>query len=159
MSEATYTITEEQFEEKLTRGEYFVQHNIRVADATSEEERSELIRQLIAVKERQAELLKEFKEDLFIVIGIAGHLKADKLFQIAWDAAHADGYWQVYFYARDLSVLLDKAESPKAQESHPDFLITCLRCGGTSVHQYSTGYGDGFELGCEECDGVTVVEV
>jgi len=39
-------------------------------------------------------------------LGIYDHPKADLLMQIAWDDGHGSGYFEVYYFARELAELI-----------------------------------------------------
>lgn len=56
--------------------------------------------------ESKRELEKQFKVDLADELGLTGHPKFDKLFEIAWDRGHSDGYQEVYYEAEKLAELL-----------------------------------------------------
>lgn len=49
-----------------------------------------------AYEKRGAELLEQFKQDLFEDLGITDNPKKDKLFSIAWDKGHGSGFGDVY---------------------------------------------------------------
>lgn len=53
-----------------------------------------------------ANLEAQFKQDLFVELGIVGHPKAEKLFAIAWEHGHASGYSEIMSYAWDLVDLI-----------------------------------------------------
>lgn len=55
-----------------------------------------------AYDERKAALNQDFKLDLFEEFGVTDHPKADKVFDIAWDLGHADGYDSVSYYFEKL---------------------------------------------------------
>jgi hypothetical protein len=47
-----------------------------------------------------------FKSDLEAEHGLAGHPKADLLFDIAWEHGHANGYYDVEIHYSELAELL-----------------------------------------------------
>ncbi len=47
-----------------------------------------------------------FKTELLKDLGIADHPKADRLFSMAWERGHSEGYHSVYSEAEDLSDLM-----------------------------------------------------
>lgn len=51
-------------------------------------------------------LEEDLKEDLEKLYEVAGHKKADLLFQLAWDLGHSCSYHEVVYYYADLVVLL-----------------------------------------------------
>ena len=51
---------------------------------------------------------ENFREEALIDLGILNHPKADKAFQLAWDAGHSGGYSEVYNYLLDYAELLEK---------------------------------------------------
>jgi hypothetical protein len=51
-------------------------------------------------------LHEEFKSDLYAEFGVSDNPKRGRLFNIAWDHAHSDGYSQVYEYFADLVDLI-----------------------------------------------------
>lgn len=53
-----------------------------------------------------ADLSLQFKADLADELGLTGHPKFDKLFDIAWEEEHDCGYEAVYNYASTLAELL-----------------------------------------------------
>jgi hypothetical protein len=55
---------------------------------------------------RTAQLEAQFKQDLFVELGIVGHPKADKLYSIAWEMGHSAGYSEVLSYAWDMVDLI-----------------------------------------------------
>lgn len=48
----------------------------------------------------------EFKNDLFIELGIENNQKKDKLFEIAWNWGHSYGYYEVKNVAEELVELI-----------------------------------------------------
>lgn len=52
--------------------------------------------------EKKAELHQEFITDLFEEFGVTNHPKAHKVFNIAWDLGHANGYREVSYYFEKL---------------------------------------------------------
>lgn len=48
----------------------------------------------------------EFKADVLAELGISGHPKADKLYAMAWDRGHSEGYSAVFDRAEELSELI-----------------------------------------------------
>lgn len=57
--------------------------------------------------ENTMKLYQQFKDDLADELGLTNHPKWDKLFEIAWEEGHGDGYEDVYYYAEKLSELLN----------------------------------------------------
>lgn len=53
-----------------------------------------------------ARLTEQFKQDLFVELGIVGNPKADKLYSIAWAHGHSAGFSEVLSYAWDLVDLI-----------------------------------------------------
>lgn len=53
-----------------------------------------------------ARLEAQFKQDLFVELGIVGNPQADKLYSIAWAHGHSAGYSEVLSYAWDLVDLI-----------------------------------------------------
>lgn len=53
-----------------------------------------------------SQLLEQFKIDLADELGLTNHPKWDKLYSIAWEECHNDGYESVYHFASDLAELL-----------------------------------------------------
>lgn len=51
-------------------------------------------------------LERQFKVDLADELGLTGHPKFDKLFEIAWDRGHSSGFQEVYNEAQELAELL-----------------------------------------------------
>lgn len=51
-------------------------------------------------------LLTVFKRDLYNILGITNHPKAEKLFSLAWERGHGNGYLYVFQEAEDLADLL-----------------------------------------------------
>jgi hypothetical protein len=54
----------------------------------------------------EARLISLFKADLENQHGVAGHPKADRLFELAWDYGHSSGYNEVAYYYDDLAELI-----------------------------------------------------
>ncbi len=54
----------------------------------------------------EAEIVKMFKQEVFNFLEIANNPKREKLWKIAWEYGHANGFSQVAFYAEDLIELI-----------------------------------------------------
>lgn len=52
------------------------------------------------------ELDQQFKQDLFVALGIENHPKRERLYEIAWEE-HGSGYMDIMYKAEDLAELLD----------------------------------------------------
>lgn len=48
----------------------------------------------------------QFKQDMFVELGIVGHPKADRLYSIAWEQGHSAGYSEILSYAWDMVDLI-----------------------------------------------------
>ena len=59
-----------------------------------------------AHNKRTGELMSLFQTDLFEALGIADNPKRFKLFSIAWEHGHANGFSDVYYYADELVPLI-----------------------------------------------------
>lgn len=57
--------------------------------------------------EEKANLLKEFKQDLFEELGITHHPKREKLFEKAWENSRSEGLYQVIVEAESLADLIN----------------------------------------------------
>lgn len=57
-------------------------------------------------REAQHDAEDRFKFELLADLGILGHEKADKLYEMAWERSHSEGYESVYHTAEELSELL-----------------------------------------------------
>ena len=56
--------------------------------------------------ERQEALKLEHKEKLAKQFGLVGHPKLDKLYDVAWNFGHANGFQEVEYYFADLEELI-----------------------------------------------------
>ena len=74
-----------------------------LADLADKEARKVWRNQL---NERYSQVQKVFKDDLEFAHGVHGMKGADKLFQMAWEYGHADGYVNVASYYTDLAELV-----------------------------------------------------
>lgn len=52
-------------------------------------------------------LLLQFKIDALEDVGLAGHNKADKAYEIAWEAGHSSGLYEVHLWIERLAELLE----------------------------------------------------
>jgi hypothetical protein len=59
-----------------------------------------------AWRAKENEIEAEFKEDCIQDVGLKGHPKADKAFDLAWSRGHSAGFNEVYGELCDLSDLL-----------------------------------------------------
>jgi len=59
-----------------------------------------------AYHQEERRLMDLFKEDLLLELGLRGHPKAEKLWQMAWDHGHADGLQDVLYWAEDFAQLI-----------------------------------------------------
>lgn len=48
----------------------------------------------------------ELKADILAELGITNHPKADKLYEMAWEAGHSEGYYSVFDRAEELAELI-----------------------------------------------------
>ena len=48
----------------------------------------------------------DFKNDLFLVLGVSQNPKRELMYKLAWDYGHSSGYQEVYNYALDLVELI-----------------------------------------------------
>jgi hypothetical protein len=53
-----------------------------------------------------ARLEAQFKQDMFVELGVVGHPKADKLYSIAWEMGHSSGYSEVASHMWDMVDLI-----------------------------------------------------
>jgi len=83
---------------KIEAGDYNVPNDVYDRDG-----RAEYRRQMY-------ELKMKFKEDLLRYLGITGHPKADRLWEMAWDDGHSSGYEDVLSCAETFVDLLDVGE-------------------------------------------------
>jgi hypothetical protein len=56
----------------------------------------------------EGEILKEFKEELLKRLGLEGHPRANKLYEMAWERGHSSGLSEVVYSAESLAELLEK---------------------------------------------------
>ncbi len=52
------------------------------------------------------EMLERFKTDALEDVGLTGHPKADKAYNLAWEQGHASGLHDVYCHLQSLAELL-----------------------------------------------------
>jgi hypothetical protein len=78
-----------------------------------------LAAQAVAADERKR-LSAKFKADLLRHLGIEGHPKAEKLYEIAWDEHHSSGLREVAYFAEALAELLDRAEQGEGEAGVAD---------------------------------------
>jgi len=57
-------------------------------------------------KNEKERLHNLFKEDALRDVGLEGHPRADKAFQLAWREGHSDGFFEVHDWLLDLAELL-----------------------------------------------------
>ena len=55
---------------------------------------------------KESDVRSEHKAKLEQKHGLTGHPKADRLYRIAWDAGHAEGYHEIEMWYEDLAELL-----------------------------------------------------
>jgi hypothetical protein len=55
---------------------------------------------------KEHDLYEQFKQDVLIEVGLAGHPKADKVFARAWERSHSSGYEEVFNVLEDLAELV-----------------------------------------------------
>jgi len=67
---------------------------------------SEHNEKVLVYRKEQARLAKEFREDALEYVGLTGHLKADKAFELAWDKGHSSGLYEVLTNLEELAELL-----------------------------------------------------
>jgi hypothetical protein len=89
-------IREGRYENKVT----YEAWRMRKHDAKKSRE------QLNKRRAEEARLNSLFKADLENQHGVAGHPKADRLFELAWDYGHSSGYNEVAYYYDDLAELI-----------------------------------------------------
>lgn len=61
-----------------------------------------------ARRAEQARLQDVFKQDMFEELGITNNPRREKLFEIAWEMGHSEGYSGVYNAALDLLPLIEE---------------------------------------------------
>lgn len=54
----------------------------------------------------QAQMRLQFKADVLQEHGLTGHPKADKVYDMAWQEGHADGYGNIERWVEDLAELV-----------------------------------------------------
>lgn len=64
-------------------------------------------KQLEAYHNEKAELLEQFKKDLFEDLGIQNNPKRHLLYDKAWDRGHSSGLYEIFSCAQDLVELID----------------------------------------------------
>jgi len=84
--------------EKISNGDYTVTSNFRTLKGEA--------RKKAALEYRKARAARdeEFRKDALEYVGLTGHPKADKAFDMAWDHCHSDGYSAVLY---DLEIRAD----------------------------------------------------
>jgi hypothetical protein len=59
-----------------------------------------------AYNRERGEIYDAFKADVLAELGLTGHPKADKVFDMAWDNGYDDGYADVLSFAEDYAELV-----------------------------------------------------
>ena len=71
---------------------------------------------LVAYREENCRLRNLFKADALAAVGLTGHPKADRIFEIAWGQEFGNGFAAIYDLLKDLAELvLDQGSTPGGQ--------------------------------------------
>jgi hypothetical protein len=55
---------------------------------------------------KQHQLEREFAHDISIACGVESNPKTNKLFELAWQHGHADGFYKVFYYYETFAELI-----------------------------------------------------